>query len=270
LCAPAGWEPDDDGVSTLGRVRIWSDEQGWGVIDSAATPGGCWTHFSQVLVEGYRSLRPGQAVIYEWEVAEQDGYSYRTVRAWPADAEPVQSATPSSPPSAYRSSLTITFGAVTIRAATGQDLEAILVLADARRREYAAYQPVFWRLAADAIAQQRPHLAALIDDEAVITLVAVTDQEVVGFAVGTLVPAPPVYDPGGPTCLVDDFTVADPNDWPTVGAHLLRAVGRHAAQRGAAQIVVITAHLDQPKRAMLTASGLSTASEWWVGALSRE
>lgn len=240
------------------------------MIDSAATPGGCWTHFSQVLVQGYQSLRPGQAVIYEWEAAEQDGYSYRTVRAWPADAEPVQSATPSSPSSAYRSSLTITFGAVTIRAATGQDLEAILVLADARRREYAAYQPVFWRLAADATAKQRPHLAAPIDDEAVITLVAVTDQEVVGFAVETLVPAPPVYDPGGPTCLVDDFTVADPNDWPTVGAYLLRAVGRHAAQRGAAQIVVVTAHLDQPKRAMLTASGLSTASEWWVGALSTE
>jgi hypothetical protein len=30
-------------------------------------------------------------------------------------------------------------------------------------------------------------------------------------------------------------------------------------------VVVVTAHLDQPKRDALRSCGLSMASEWWVG-----
>ncbi len=157
--------------------------------------------------------------------------------------------------------------AVTIRAATGEDVEAILRLADDRRRLYATYQPVFWRAADDAIARHRPHLSALVADETVITPVAVADQAVAGFAIGRLVPAPPVYDPGGVSCFVDDFAVADPADWLTVGVDLLRAVCRGARKQGAAQIVVVTGQLDEPKRAALAAGGLSVASEWWVAEL---
>ncbi|MFL6074757.1 MAG: hypothetical protein ACJ73S_15280 [Mycobacteriales bacterium] len=159
---------------------------------------------------------------------------------------------------------------MTIKVATGEDVEAILALADARRRAYAAYQPVFWRPAADAVERQRPFLRTLVDDEAVITLVATTGGALTGYAIGRLVPAPPVYDPGGATCLLDDFAVADAADWPTVGVDLLRAVSRAARERGAAQIVVVTAHLDEPKRAALAAAGLTTASEWWVGQLDGE
>ncbi len=86
--------------------------------------------------------------------------------------------------------------------------------------------------------------------------------------IATVAPAPPVYDPGGLTCTVDDFTVADPRDWPTLGVDLLRAVGRAALERGAAQIVVVTARLDEAKRAVLAGSGLSVASEWWVRPLN--
>ncbi|MDT2007285.1 cold shock domain-containing protein [Rhodococcus opacus] len=45
-------------------VRTWSDEEGWGVIDSDATPGGAWTHFSNVVGPGLRSLTPGQQVTF--------------------------------------------------------------------------------------------------------------------------------------------------------------------------------------------------------------
>jgi CspA family cold shock protein len=51
---------EDDGV-----VRFWQDEEGWGVVDCPSTPGGCWTHFSVIEAEGFRSS-PGQ-----------DGYDYR-------------------------------------------------------------------------------------------------------------------------------------------------------------------------------------------------
>jgi len=155
-----------------------------------------------------------------------------------------------------------------IRPAVASDLDRLLQLGAARRRQYAGYQPLFWRPAADAVDRQRPYLAALIDDEAVITVVADTGGTLAGFAVGTLVAAPPVYDPGGPTCVIDDFAVAVPEQWSTVGVDLLGAVRRTARERGAAQVVVVCGHLDDPKRSALEHSGLSIASEWWVAPLS--
>jgi CspA family cold shock protein len=65
-------------------VREWYHEEGWGVLDSAETPGGCFAHFSQIEMDGYRSLENGQTVWIEWERPgfKQDGYDYRvtTVR----------------------------------------------------------------------------------------------------------------------------------------------------------------------------------------------
>lgn len=54
------------------------------------------------------------------------------------------------------------------------------------------------------------------------------------------------------------------------GVLLWTSVGRAALERGAAQIVVVTARLDEAKRAVLAGSGLSVASEWWVRPLSAE
>lgn len=102
----------DPGVATTGRVRVWHAEQGWGVLDSAETPGGCWAHFSVVEVEGCRTLSAGQAVELEWEAAQQDGYVFRAVRAWPAGGAPVAAPPVDDAPgssSAYSSTLTITW-----------------------------------------------------------------------------------------------------------------------------------------------------------------
>lgn len=67
--------------TTVGVVRRWVDEEGWGVLDSDATPGGAWVHFSIVAGNGFRRLIPGQAVEFTYERAEQDGYSFRAVSA---------------------------------------------------------------------------------------------------------------------------------------------------------------------------------------------
>lgn len=100
-------------METSGTVRFWYDEQGWGVIDSDATPGGCWAHFSHISGPGYRSLQPGQDVAFEWEAAAQDGYSYRATRAWPAGDEPSPDPGPAAPVKethgAYNSGLSICF-----------------------------------------------------------------------------------------------------------------------------------------------------------------
>lgn len=159
---------------------------------------------------------------------------------------------------------------VAIRAAVADDLEAMLELADTRRRQYATYQPRFWRPALHAMARQRPYFGALLADDTVITVVATAGQVLVGFAIGSVVAAPPVYDPGGSTCLVDDFAVADPQRWSSVGVDLLGAVGHAARRQGANQIVLTTGHLDSAKQAALQAQGLTIASEWWVGPLTAD
>jgi cold shock protein len=69
--------------TTPATVREWRDEEGWGVLDSPDTPGGCWAHFSHIEMSGYRSLTPGRAVLLEWEAPGQDGYGYRAVRVVP-------------------------------------------------------------------------------------------------------------------------------------------------------------------------------------------
>jgi CspA family cold shock protein len=70
-------------------VREWWNDAGWGVVDSPATPGGCWVHFSVIRVSGYRALQPGQEVLLEWEAARQDGYDHRAVGVWPVGSDPV-------------------------------------------------------------------------------------------------------------------------------------------------------------------------------------
>jgi cold shock protein len=97
-------------MTSQGTVRVWHAEEGWGVLDSAATPGGCWTHYSAVLVPGYRQLEAGAVVEFTAEAAEQDGYAFRAVEVWPADQPPVGSSdevTGGSP--AHHSTLTLTF-----------------------------------------------------------------------------------------------------------------------------------------------------------------
>lgn len=158
----------------------------------------------------------------------------------------------------------------TIRTATVDDLQQMLELAQQRRVEYARAQPRFWHPATDGIERQRPYFARQLADDRVIALVHARADSIDGFIIGVLMAAPPVVDPGGETCLVDDFVVADPAAWATTGATLLAAVRERALTRGAVQLVVISGHHDAPKRAMLAAAGHTIASEWWPATLVGE
>ena len=74
-------------MATHGTVRVWHLEEGWGVVDSTETPGGCWFHFSTVLSkERGIELRQGQRVRFRWEAADQDGYRYRALSINPETA----------------------------------------------------------------------------------------------------------------------------------------------------------------------------------------
>ena len=151
-----------------------------------------------------------------------------------------------------------------IRSAENFDLDEILNLASAKRLEYESYQPVFWRVASDAVAQQRDYIADQIADENVFTFVAASDSTLLGFIIGRLVPSPPVYNPGGLTCSIDDFVVNKSDMWETLGVDLLDQVRKEATLKGAVQLVVVCGHLDDPKRKALIKSALTIASEWWI------
>lgn len=136
-------------------------------------------------------------------------------------------------------------------------------------------QPQFWREAPDALERHRSFLASQVADPDVIVLVAFAPSgsaptaaeglgRVDGFVIATVTGAPPVYDPGGPTGLIDDFTVSDPNLWTTVGCDLLASAMHHLSVRGAAQVVVVCGDHDEPKLAALRSVGLITVSQWLV------
>jgi mannose-6-phosphate isomerase-like protein (cupin superfamily) len=87
-------------MRTTGTVRFWLDDEGWGVVDSLATPGGCWVHFSSLEMPGFKQLRAGTPVEFVYEELDQDGYPFRAVTVWPGGAA-------GSP--AYRSSVSVSF-----------------------------------------------------------------------------------------------------------------------------------------------------------------
>lgn len=154
-----------------------------------------------------------------------------------------------------------------IRAATAADIPRMVAIAEAKRVEYEGYSPVFWRKAPDSSPIQAAFFQRLLTGTDVIALVAETEATLLGFIIGAIATAPPVYNPGGPVCMVDDFAVANPMEWGSVGAPLLTAMEQEAKARGTVLSVVVCAQRDQAKQAMLREAGLAVASEWYVKAL---
>jgi GNAT superfamily N-acetyltransferase len=155
-----------------------------------------------------------------------------------------------------------------IRTAQTADVPRMVDLSEQKRLEYQSYQPGFWRKAADSREKQIPHFEHVVGSDRVIALVCERLGTIEGFVIASLVDAPPVYDPGGLTCVIDDFVVADAREWQSLGGALLSEANRQAQARGAVQTVVVCGHQDQPKRSMLADLGFSIASEWYVKGIS--
>jgi len=73
-----------------GVVREWHSTEGWGVIDSEKTPGGCWAGFAVLQMAGYGSASAGQAVTFEFEAGWQDGYGFRALSVEMDGIEPAE------------------------------------------------------------------------------------------------------------------------------------------------------------------------------------
>lgn len=96
-----------------GIVTVWHDDEGWGVIDSPVTPGGCFTHYGAIEMPGYKRLEMGTAVTFVHEPARQDGYDFMATLVLPDEA-------------AYASSLTLELDGdpAPVRVFRGTDLTA--------------------------------------------------------------------------------------------------------------------------------------------------
>lgn len=153
-----------------------------------------------------------------------------------------------------------------VRPGRKDDAPRMAELAELKREQYKIHAPVFHRPKPGARDMHAAFLASQIENaERQVALVHEADDgHIDGFLIAALVRAPPVYDPGGLTCLVDDFMVDAPDLWPSVGRELLDEATRLSAPKGAVQTVVVCGPQDDPKRSMLLDSGHNVASEWFT------
>ena len=152
---------------------------------------------------------------------------------------------------------------MTIRRAVETDISAMVRLSDLKRTQYESFSPVFWKKAPEAALKQKTFFSELLQRDTVIALVSEADG-IDGFIIANIVAAPPVYDPGGKVCMIDDFVVISPELWVTVGKRLRDQIQLEAKMRGAVLSVTVCGHLDKLKREYLQNADAHIASEWYV------
>ena len=152
-----------------------------------------------------------------------------------------------------------------MRKARWADVPSMVTIIERRRAVYETCQPVFWKRAANASAKTKLFYRWLLLRRSAIMLVADRGSEVVGFLIATRARVPPVYDPGGPSMLIDDFAVAEADDWPIVGRALLDGFQSRGRALGCRQVVVVCGAEDAAKTEFLRSTGLRMASTWRAG-----
>jgi hypothetical protein len=152
-----------------------------------------------------------------------------------------------------------------VRDARWSDVGELVALIQERRRELEAFDPRFWRSAGQAAAHTRRFYRWLLLTGRGALLLAEEEGRVIAFLTARRVKAPPVYDPGGITILIDDFCVATPQLWPSAGSLLLEALRSRGRQRGWRQMVVAAPAADQVELDLLRRHELTHTSSWWTG-----
>ncbi len=149
-----------------------------------------------------------------------------------------------------------------IRKADAMGIPAMVALSERARAEFEKLEPDFFRKAQNSATAQSAYFEWQLRQPNVIAFVHDHDGTIDGFAIAALIQAPPVYDPDGRTALIDDFAVASPELWDSVGEALFREVAEEAKRRGAVGAVAICAHRDTAKREFVRRLGMRIVSEW--------
>ncbi len=93
-----------------------------------------------------------------------------------------------------------------IRPALQADVKTMVTLSRQKRQSYARAQPQFWRPALNADKIQTRWFESLLSHPDYLLLIGEREDQIRGFIIGRLMTAPEVYDPGGLTLMIDDFS----------------------------------------------------------------
>lgn len=158
---------------------------------------------------------------------------------------------------------------ILVRPSTLADIDIIVLLSKAKRLAYEKAQPQFWKYAGDtAEISQAEWFKALLTHYDHVMLTAICHEQIVGFIIGKLIPAPEVYDLGGLTLMIDDFCFEDKAGWYEIGCKLIQEIKTISKMKEAKQILVVCGAHDEPKHSFLKSIGLTVASEWYVGGIA--
>lgn len=155
-----------------------------------------------------------------------------------------------------------------IRAASAADVPAMAALIAVKRTFLESLEPVMWRPSEAAAQMTAAFFTHQLGQPNVIARVAESGGRMIGFVVGVLQDAPPVFAPGGKTVLIDDFAIAEGAEADAAASDLLDAVMSEARARGAVQIIAVAAARDPRAVRWLEAKKLRVASQWWTRTLT--
>lgn len=158
--------------------------------------------------------------------------------------------------------------AVSVRPALAADVQAMAQAIDDKRKQLELFEPVMWRPSEAAAQMTQSFFNHQVVQPNAIARVAESGGRFLGFVVGGLQDAPPVFAPGGKTVIIDDFAVTEGAEADEVASALLDAVMSEARARGAVQIIAIAAARDERAARWLEAKKLHVASQWWTRTLS--
>jgi CspA family cold shock protein len=69
----------------LGVVRVWHEDEGFGVIDTDETPGGIGAVFPVIHMSGFKTLAAGQTVRVKYVPERQDDCAFQSVEVLPVE-----------------------------------------------------------------------------------------------------------------------------------------------------------------------------------------
>lgn len=110
-----------------------------------------------------------------------------------------------------------------------------------------------------------PFLTACLANDAYTSRTAASGDRVTGGVIAShRISMPPLASDPDRSWFVDDFYVAVPDLWPTVGRDLLSSVIEAACSAEQERLIVVTSQRDLVKRTMLIDQGFESGAAWWV------
>lgn len=158
--------------------------------------------------------------------------------------------------------------AISIRRATDNDVDSLVRLVAEKRRQLEAFEPVTWRVGKGANDMTAVFFRHQVGEQNAILLVAEENRHILAFINAVFQDPPPIYDPGGKTVMIDDFVAVAGDQGDRAALALLDAAASEGRSRGAVQVIVVSAAMDERAAGWFRSKKMHVFSSWWTGVLS--